>query len=82
MAITDTIIDILRGVYSSSNSAIVTAPVGLLAVNYDAVAVTYPSATQEVYAFKTGGVSGTTVATITVNYSDSTKQQITNLAKS
>lgn len=53
----------------------------LVKEQYDYVAVTYPSATQEVYAFKTGGSGGTTVATVTVNYTDSTKANISNVAK-
>jgi len=48
---------------------------------FDYVAVTYPSATQEVYEFKVGGSGGSTVATITVNYTDSTKDFVLNVAK-
>ena len=33
---------------------------------FDAIVATYPSSTQEVYTYKTGGVSGTTVMVITV----------------
>lgn len=40
------------------NAIIVTA--------YDYVGVTYPSSTASIYTFKTGGVSGSTVAVLTV----------------
>lgn len=48
---------------------------------YDAGAVTYPSTTQEVYTFRTGGISGTIVATVTLNYVDATKKDLLNWAK-
>ena len=54
---------------------------GLSLPKYDYVAVTYPLATQEVYEFKTGGAAGTTVGTITINYTDSTKESISNVAR-
>lgn len=38
----------------------------------------YPSATQEVYTFYVGGSGGTLVGTLTVNYTDSTKENILN----
>lgn len=48
---------------------------------YDYISVTYPSATQEVYVFKNGGSGGTTVSTVTLNYTDSTKESLSNAAK-
>jgi hypothetical protein len=52
---------------------------GLLAgVSYDYFSVAYPTTTQEVYTYKTGGAGGTTVATVTINYTDATKNYITN----
>lgn len=54
---------------------------GMLSETYDYVAVTYPTTTQEVYAFKTGGSGGTTVATVTINYTDTTKAFLLNVAK-
>lgn len=42
--------------------------------------VTYPSATQEVYAFRQGTISGTVLATLTINYTDSTKALIQDWA--
>lgn len=52
----------------------------LFTKSYDAIVVTYPSATQEVYVSKTGGISGTTQQTATVNYVDSTKANLLNVA--
>lgn len=52
-----------------------------LGVAWDYLAVTYPSSTQEVYTFKTGGSGGTTVRTITVNYTTTTKDYISNVSR-
>lgn len=54
---------------------------GISLPQFDYTAVTYPTATQEVYVFKTGGSGGTTVATVTVNYTDSTKDFISDVTK-
>lgn len=51
----------------------------LVTVAYDYIDVTYPSAAQEVYTFKVGGSGGSTVATVTVNYTDSTKVSLLNV---
>lgn len=66
----------VRSVPSASSS------VGLFTLPYDAITVTYPSATQEVYVSRTGGVSGTVVQTVTVNYTDGTKSFILDAARS
>lgn len=49
--------------------------------SYDYISVTYPSGTQEVYVFKDGGSGGATVATVTLNYTDSTKANLLDAAK-
>lgn len=49
--------------------------------NFDSVTTTYPSATQEVYQFRVGGISGTVQQTVTVNYTDSTKNFILNAVR-
>lgn len=51
-----------------------------LPVGADAGVYSYPSATQEVITFKTGGIAGTTVATLTLNYVDATKADLLNFA--
>lgn len=48
---------------------------------HDYIGVAYPTATREVYTYKNGGSGGTTVATITVNYTDTTKEYVTDLTK-
>ena len=46
--------------------------------NSDAATVDYPSSTQEVYSFRSGGVAGSILRTLTVNYTDSTKENISS----
>lgn len=89
----DTIIDLWRDVHNmfGGTGAIRvvgtgtggTAPIliqnTLVKVPYDYISGTYPSSTQEVYAFKTGGSSGTTVATVTVNYTSSSKTDLSDV---
>ena len=53
----------------------------LSGILYDYVAVTYPDVDEEVYTFKSGGSGGTTVATITVLYTDSTKANLLSATK-
>lgn len=54
---------------------------GLNLPEYDYISVAYPLTTQEVYTYKTGGSGGTTVATVTVNYVDATKEQLSDVTK-
>jgi hypothetical protein len=54
---------------------------GLITETYDYVGVAYPGAVTEVYTFKDGGSGGTTVATITVVYTDSTKDDLSTVTK-
>ena len=54
---------------------------GLVSDAYDYIGATYPTTSSEVYTYKTGGSGGTTVATITVVYSDSTKEALTSVTK-
>ena len=48
---------------------------------FDAIAVGYPTASQETYTYKIGGVAGVTVATVTVTYTDATKTILTSVAR-
>lgn len=59
----------------------VNATSGLIDFAYNYISVAYPTSTTEVYTYKTGGSSGTTVATITVTYTDSTKANISTVAR-
>lgn len=47
----------------------------------DSIVASYPNATTEVYEYKSGGVSGTLLQTITVTYTDSTKEFIDTVVK-
>lgn len=68
-------------VAGSGGGAIIVAPgTGPQGKTWDYLAVTYPSGTQEVYTFKTGGSGGSTVATATIDYVDSTKAQLLDVA--
>lgn len=53
----------------------------LITSAYDYVGVTYPTSSSEVYTYKTGGSGGTTVATVTVTYTSSTKENISSVAR-
>ena len=48
---------------------------------YDYVGVAYPDTTTETYTFKSGGSGGTTEATITLVYVDSTKARLSSATK-
>lgn len=49
-------------------------------VDYDYLDVQQTDSDTETYVYKTGGSGGTTVRTIVVNYTDSTKENIDNVA--
>jgi len=54
----------------------------LVTVPFDYVGVAYPNSTTETYTYKTGGSGGTTVATVTVVYTDATKANISTVTRS
>jgi len=54
---------------------------GLVPSAFDYIAISYPSDTTEVYLFKIGGASGTTVATLTLGYVDNTKEELSSVAR-
>lgn len=60
-------------------SAVVTS--GLVPTSCDYVGTTYPTATTETWVYKSGGVGGTTVATIDVVYTDATKENISSITR-
>jgi len=57
----------------------VTGP--LVTVAYDAIAAAYPSVTEEVYTYFTGGLAGTLVATVTVTYTTAAKTVLTSVVR-
>ena len=68
---------------SEGNIALRTFSIGdlLSGISYDSITVAYPSDSVETYTYKTGGVSGTTVATITVTYVSSAKTQLVSVVR-
>lgn len=73
--------NIARSIKINSNGALEIAPLGLAIPEWDYLTVSYPTATQEVFTFKIGGSGGTTVATITINYTTATKEFISDVTK-
>jgi hypothetical protein len=58
------------------------APGTILAgVTYDYIGASYPNAVTEVYSYKQGGSGGTLQATVTVTYTDSTKNSLVSVVK-
>lgn len=53
----------------------------LVSESFDYISAAYPNATTETYTFKSGGSGGTTVATVTVVYTDSTKASLSTVTK-
>lgn len=53
----------------------------LITAKWDSVSVAYPTTLQEIYTYKFGGLSGSTVAVVTINYIDETKTTINNLIR-
>lgn len=58
-----------------------TGSVQLFTKPFDAITALYPTPTQEIYESRVGGVSGTIQETVTINYTDTTKSYITNVAR-
>jgi hypothetical protein len=53
----------------------------LAGIEYDAIDISYPSATIEVFEYYTGGLGGTLVSTITVTYTSSSKDDISTVVR-
>ena len=54
---------------------------GLSLPTHDYEEYTYPDSTTTVLTCKQGGASGTTVATLTIIYTDSTKEDVSSVTK-
>jgi len=54
----------------------------LVTEEFDYIAATYPTATSEVFTYKTGGAGGTTVATVTIVYTTAAKEFISTVTRS
>jgi len=76
-------VDSSNNPYSESNPLFVNANIGsnslqLINKSYDTGQALYPSSTQETYTTYVGGVTGTPIQQITINYVDSSKTQLLN----
>lgn len=69
--------------YVSGQTTVKVTKVGGLSIpgDTDAIVASYPNDTTEVYQYKTGGLSGTLLLTITVIYTDETKQNISSVVR-
>lgn len=69
---------------SNSNRFPVTASMSggvLVTEEFDYISAAYPDTDTEVYTYKLGGSGGTTVAVVTINYTDATKEFISDVTK-
>jgi hypothetical protein len=72
--------------YTKSNpfpvdATITVDSVQLFTLPYDSIQASYPTTVQEVYMSYLGGLSGTLQQTVTVNYTDTTKNYITTVLR-
>ena len=70
-----------QGFIDSENPFHVALETGMINFGYDYVSVAFPDCVTEVYTFKTGGVSGTVISTITIVYTDSTKANLSSVSR-
>jgi hypothetical protein len=63
-----------------SEGSVQTKGIQIFTKPFDAITATFPSATQEVYASRIGGIAGTIQQTATINYTDATKNDLLNVA--
>lgn len=89
MAVDDHGLEVLRksGVpvdgVDGSNLAIQTKLINTMVnVAYDAVTVAYPDTVTEAYSFRSGGLSGSVEAVITLVYTDATKTNLESVVRS
>ena len=73
---------IVQGSYDESDQAIRVKPVNVIVPEtYDYVAAAYPDSVTETYTYKSGGSGGTTVAVVTIVYTDATKENLSTVTK-
>lgn len=80
----DSVIDPITGKRRLAVDATVNVEVNsvtLFTKPFDAITATYPSSTQEIYKSRVGGVGGVVQETVTLNYTDSTKNLLLNVAR-
>lgn len=66
---------------SQSTPEIVRINNTLIQEPFDYIGVTFPAIDTEVYVYKKGGATGTTIATLTIVYVDSTKASLLSLTR-
>jgi hypothetical protein len=67
---------------STSKSSIVGIdPIGQYGVSYDTITYTATSGTVDTYIYKAGGIAGTTTATVTVTFTDSTHATLVSVVR-
>lgn len=66
---------------SITDELLVTGGGGLALAEYDYVSVAYPDTVTEIYTFNVGGSGGITVNTVTIVYTDTTKNYISTVTK-
>lgn len=64
-----------------NTSGVLLSGAGLGLPSWDYAALVISPATTETYTFKSGGASGTTVATVVIVYTDSTRTDISTVTK-
>jgi hypothetical protein len=69
------------GAGGSTATVVGIGPIGQYQVNYDSIVYTNTNATTDTYTYKAGGTSGTTTATVTIVYTDSTKSQVSTVVR-
>lgn len=69
------------GADPTTKRLLVDAQIGFDMGSYDYISASYAGGTSDVYTYKSGGSGGTTVGTITINYTDTTKAVISSVAK-
>lgn len=68
----------LDAVGTKLDSLIAKTAGALIPVAYDTIIPALGGATTDTYTYKTGGIAGTTVATLSINYTDATKVTVTS----
>ena len=73
----------IRQAHNSDEGAIRVQSLGALVTEpFDAIEASYPDSVTEVYTYKTGGISGTVVAVVTVIYTSSSKDLVQSVERS
>lgn len=65
----------------SKSSIVGIDPIGQYGVSYDSITYTPTSGTVDTYTYKSGGTGGTTTATVTVTFTDSTHATLVSVVR-